>query len=62
MKGPYERLKYDLKRVWDCPVCHHQERTAGHVVSRLCRCQTEKPANERVWMKLIKDGPRRIPL
>jgi nitrite reductase (NADH) small subunit len=54
----YERLKSDFKRMWECPVCHHQERTGGHVVSRLCRCQAKKPANECVWMKLIKDGAR----
>ncbi len=62
MKGPYERLKYDFKRAWECPVCHHRDRTGGHVVYRLCRCQAKKPANEQVWMQLINDGPRRIPL
>ena len=38
MKGPYERLKYDLRRVWECPVCHRRERTEGLVTSVGCRC------------------------
>jgi len=36
MKGPYERLKYDLRRVWECPVCRARVRTGGNVTSLLC--------------------------
>lgn len=60
MKGPYERLKYDLRRVWECPVCGHRERTGGHVTQRLCRCQQSLPASQRRFMKLIADGIRRV--
>ena len=55
MKGPYERLKYDLRRIWECPVCHHKERTGGAVTSQMCRCQDETPPEQRVWMKLVDD-------
>lgn len=59
MKGPYERLKYDGRRVWECPKCSHKERTTGSVTYSFCRCQ-EKVANaERVSMKLVEDGVRR---
>ena len=27
MRGPYERLKYDLRRLWECPVCKHTNTT-----------------------------------
>jgi hypothetical protein len=59
MKGPHERLKYDLRRVWECPECRRRERTSGAVTSRLCRCQTDRPRTKLVWMRLVEDGPRR---
>jgi hypothetical protein len=60
MKGPYERLKYDFYRIWECPVCHHRERTGGDCATLLCRCQKKLAPNEVVWMRLADDGPRRI--
>ena len=60
MKGPYERLKYDLRRVWECPVCHHRERTGGDVTSLICGCQENEPPAQRQPMKLVEDGPRRV--
>ena len=60
MKGPYERLKYDLRRVWECPVCAHKERTTGGITARLCRCQTKGEATEQHWMRLVEDGARRV--
>lgn len=60
MKGPYERLKYDLRRVWACPVCQHRERTAGNVTSCLCHCQTKVEPAHRQMMKLVEDGCRRL--
>jgi hypothetical protein len=59
MRGPFERLKYDFRRTWECPVCHHREWTGGDVTSRLCACQRKLEPPERVWMRLIHDGPRR---
>ena len=59
MKGPYERLKYDLRRVWECPVCSHKERSTGGTTSLLCRCQQEEKPVEQKWMRLIEDGPRK---
>ncbi len=60
MKGPYERLKYDLRRVWECPICHHKERTGGEVTRHLCRCQFDVERVKQVWMKLVEDGTRRL--
>ena len=59
MKGPYERLKYDLRRVWECPACHHRERTGGEVSFMVCGCQEKEPPPRRVCMRLVEDGPRR---
>lgn len=58
MKGPYERLKYDLRRVWECPRCHHRERTPGTVTSCICRCQAKEEMLKRVCMVLVEDGAR----
>ena len=60
MKGPYERLKYDLRRVWECPVCAHKERTSGAIATRLCGCQEKTPLPEQRWMRLVEDGVRRV--
>jgi hypothetical protein len=59
MKGPYERLKYDLRRVWECPICHHRERTPGNTVTCLCRCQQKEGPTTRTYMRLVEDGARR---
>ena len=58
MKGPYERLKYDLRRVWECPLCHHRERSNGSTTSYLCRCQRKEKPPKQVWMRLIEDDIR----
>ena len=59
MKGPYERLKYALQRVWECPICNHRERTDGSVTLQFCRCQSELPLTQHACMRLVKDGIRR---
>jgi hypothetical protein len=60
MRGPYERTKYDLRRVWECPTCKQKVRTEGHVTSQHCRCQPQ-PDGPPQWtpMRLIADGARR---
>jgi hypothetical protein len=61
MKGPSERLKYDLRRLWECPACQRRERTPGTVTSRFCGCATRQPGGGKpVPMKLIADGPQRL--
>ena len=59
MKGPHERLKYDLRRLWECPVCKRRERTSGGVTFRHCNCQMKQPDGQPVVMKLIEDGVQR---
>ena len=57
MKGPYQRLKWDLRRLWECPVCKRQDRTAGTVTFRHCPCQMQKLDGQPVVMKLVEDEP-----
>ncbi len=59
MKGPYERLKYDLRRIWECPVCKGRRYTQGNVVTCLCACQESLPPPKWQWMRLVADGVRR---
>ena len=54
MKGPSGRAKFDVRRVWECPVCLRREKTAGQIVSRICTCQTSNGARPR-WMRLIEE-------
>ena len=60
MKGPFERLKYDPRRLWECPVCHHHERAPGDVTSRLCACQLKEQPLKRRHMRLMEEGYRRL--
>jgi hypothetical protein len=60
MKGPYERLKYSLQRVWECPACKRRERTAGSVTFRHCTCQMKQIDGRPVVMKLVEDGAQRL--
>ena len=61
MKGPYERLKYDLRRLWECQSCHRRERSEGSVTFLLCECET-KSGGRPVPMKLLEEaGHRTVP-
>ncbi len=60
MKGPYERLKYDLRRAWECPVCKRRERTAGTVTFRHCNCRMKQVDGQPVVMKLVEDDVQRV--
>lgn len=66
MKGPYERLKYELRRLWQCPLCHRREWTTGAETTRFCTCPPAKGEPARsgparaTSMHLIEDGARRI--
>jgi len=65
MKGPYERLKYDLRRLWECPACKRRERTSGTVTFRHCACTTKPEGGKQeggqpAVMLLIADGPQRL--
>jgi len=60
VKGPYQRLKYELRRVWECPDCHHREQTPGSVTFVYCRCQRQKEVKDHIVMKLVDDTIRRV--
>lgn len=60
MKGPYQRLKFDLRRLWECPVCHRRERTAGTVTFRHCLCQIQQLDGKPIVMKMFEDGVQRL--
>jgi len=56
MKGPGGRLKFDVRRAWECPRCRRRDRLSGHVAQRACpKCSVEQP----VWMALIEERPAR---
>jgi hypothetical protein len=57
MKGPGGRMRFDLRRVWECPVCHRRDWTPGEIVFRACTCSTKGDPTSPVWMKLIEEEP-----
>ena len=60
MRGPYERLKYDLRRGWECPLCHRKEKADFLITNRFCNCRQKKDGGPLVSMKLVDDGVRRV--
>jgi hypothetical protein len=60
MKGPSERVKYDLRRLWECPACKRRERTSFTVAFRHCGCQMKQLDGRQVVMKLVTDGVQRV--
>lgn len=63
MKGPFERLKYDLRRLWECPHCKRRERSDGTVTTRFCTCPGQSGSEgKRTAMKLVEEaGHRAVP-
>jgi hypothetical protein len=59
MKGPGGRLKFDIRRQWECPVCHRRKLTPGDVVTRLCTCSAKSDPPRQNWMKLLEQKPAR---
>lgn len=60
MRGPYERLKYDFRRGWECPVCKRKEKTDFTVTFRHCLCGAKQEGGKPVVMTLVEDGVRRV--
>jgi hypothetical protein len=56
IKGPGHRIKFDVRRVWECPICRRRVRTGGHVVNLRCDCRAAREAVPAVWMKLVEES------
>jgi hypothetical protein len=57
MKGPGNRLKFVIRRAWECPRCRARLVTPGSVVQQTClsaACAGQPP----VCMLLVKDPLR----
>ena len=62
MRGPFERLKYDLRRLWECPKCKRRERTPGQTTSQFCLCSVVDGVGSPICMLLLEpDGHRTVP-
>ncbi len=60
MKGPRGRWRYDVRRLWECPVCHRREHTSGKVVNLACDCLAKQDPPQWTWMRLVEDEPKRL--
>jgi hypothetical protein len=54
IKGPGHRNKFDVRRVWECPVCLRRVRSGGHIVNLRCDCRVAGGTGPAVWMKLVE--------
>jgi hypothetical protein len=55
MKGPYGRLKFVIRRLWQCPNCQRRAWTTGQVVTRACSCSAPGDGPP-VWMTLVEES------
>jgi len=56
MKGPSGRLKFDVRRLWKCPRCGHQDRLHARIVNQPCqKCAAQGTSPGPVWMTLIEE-------
>lgn len=49
MRGPGLRLKYDVRRLWQCPECGYERHAPATEVTVRCHCNEQDP-----WMKLVE--------
>jgi hypothetical protein len=55
MKGPGNRLKFTIRRAWQCPRCGRRAVTPGSVVSQSCNCTPADALGQAVCMRLVAD-------
>ena len=58
MKGPGNRVKFVIRRVWECPHCQRRIVTQGNVAQQSCSCQNAGLADNPTWMRLVKEAQR----
>jgi hypothetical protein len=59
VRGPYERLKYDFRRQWECPECGHRSYTSGDLATQTCDCGRKATPPRTIFMRLVAEGGRR---
>lgn len=59
VKGPYERLKYDFRRLWECPICGHRRWSPGTLTAEACDCTLKESPPRVTFMQLLAEGGRR---
>jgi hypothetical protein len=55
MKGPGNRIRHDVRRIWECPACGRREKTSGQVVCLRCNCVATGEPPSPPWMRLVED-------
>jgi hypothetical protein len=57
MKGPGNRVKFVIRRQWECPLCRKRLVTPGSVVHQACEsCSSDRPGP--VWMQMLTEALR----
>jgi hypothetical protein len=51
MRGPRSRHRFNVWRIWECPICTKRAFAPPQVVTRQCLCQGADRPN---WMRLIE--------
>lgn len=54
MRGPGHRNRFDVRRIWECPVCQKRVKTSGQIVTLRCEACARNKTGDTAWMKLIE--------
>ena len=54
MKGPGHGRQYDVRRLWECPVCQKRVRTLGSIVNLRCEACARNKTGDTAWMRLLE--------
>jgi len=55
MKGPSGRLKFDVRRLWECPQCRRRDYSTGQMVTRQCpSCAEPAKGGQTIGMHLLE--------
>jgi hypothetical protein len=61
MKGPGHGSQYDVRRVWECPVCQKRVKTSGSVVNLRCEACARNKTGDTAWMRLLEQRRKARP-
>jgi hypothetical protein len=58
MRGRAAWWKFDVRRIWVCPLCSRRVKTGGDVVNQPCDCLAKSNVAKPVWMQLVEPSPQ----
>jgi hypothetical protein len=61
MKGPGNRVKFVIRRVWECPLCQRRLVTPGATTRQTCNCRADSPVPMRLVNEALRTSRKDVP-